>query len=357
MSFAKMLLLPCFLLAYSPVFAVDTDVSSGPLKGKLLDAVHQTYYCFPGFSAREGNREGLVLESRSYYSNEFRGYTFNPDYETLDADGRLSESRAEELTAMDYESLVLEAGISRQFGAHHRMGLTFRLYSYYGGVFDPVIEGFHSLFHLPNASREYFPQGGATISVQNSNGVQIEQQGAGILLGDTEVYGIRTLYENRDSALALAWALELPTGSKGTPAGNGYIDTGLQILWERALGKSFVLHLQQGLVIPGELLFSSGEADPYPISQSMAAFEWRPEGFWSYFLQTRINSSPLRSDAELNHSLFTWADQFELPVTSLLVGARYIRGPWEFQCYFEEDALTHEGPDILVSFSAVRKIR
>ncbi len=327
------------------------------MKGKLLDAVHQTYYCFPGFSAREGDLEGLVVESRMYYINEFRGYIFDPDYESLDKDGRLSACRARELTAMDYESLVLEAGLSGQLGDHHRVGINFRIYSYFGGIFDPFIEGFHSFFQLPNASREYFPQGETTISVQNSNGVLIEQQGPGILFGDTEVYGVRSLYSGGDSALALAWALELPTGSKGTPAGNGYLDSGVQILWEKSLGDSFVLHLQQGIVVPGELIFSAGKADPYPISQSLAALEWRPEGAWSYFLQTRINTSPLRSDAELNHSLFTWADQFELPVTSLLFGTRYTEGPWELQIYAEEDALTHEGPDILISVSAVRKIR
>ena len=40
---------------------------------------------------------------------------------------------------------------------------------------------------------------------------------------------------------------------------------------EKNLRKQFVLHLQQGIVIPGELIFPGSGADPYPVSQSLVA--------------------------------------------------------------------------------------
>ena len=161
----------------SAILFSDSGLLSGPLQGKLLDAPHQIYYCFPGFSARAASEPGLLVSTRAYYINEFRGYLFDPDNETLDEDGRLLPGRAEELTAMDYESLVLETEVSRQFGSSNRLGIVLRMYGYFGGVFDPLIEGFHSFFQLPNASREYFPMGGCSVFVKNSSAVSIELEG------------------------------------------------------------------------------------------------------------------------------------------------------------------------------------
>ena len=334
------------------------EVPSGPLRGKLLDAPHQIYYCFPGFSARDGLDDSLRVRTQAYYVNEFRGYAFDPDDEILDSDGRFADTaRAKELSAMDYESLVLEGEVSAHLGRNHRLGAVVRVYGYYGGVLDPLIEQFHGLFGFANASREYYPEGLTTVSVQNDRGVKIELDGPALLLGDIDVYGVWTLAGRPETALALAWAVELPTGQPGTPAGNGYPDAGLQILFEKRFGPAFALHFQQGVVVPGELIFPGAEANPLPISQTLAALEWHPVPLWSLILQTRIHTSPITSKAPLDHSLFPWADQFELPVTSLLIGARRGFRDWVLQFYIEEDTLTYEGPDILVSVSAEWKIR
>jgi Protein of unknown function (DUF3187) len=343
------LILASLLLLVSGRLEAD-PVSRGPLRGKLLDAPHQIYYSFPGFSARDGASDGLRVYGKGYYSNEFRGYAFDPDEENFDGDGRLSdENRADELSAMDFESLVLEFGGSMPFGADHRIGAALRVYAYYGGFLDPVIEYFHGAFGLANASREYFPQGSTSINVKNDRGVEIVLGGPDLLFGDTEVYGVWTVCEGARSAWAIAWAVELPTGKAGTPAGNGYVDFGLQLLYERVLTRGFVLHLQQGLVVPGEILFPGAKAEPLPISQSLAAIEWMTAGGWSLFLQTRIHTSPLTSSEPLSHSLFRGVDQFEMPVTSLQFGLRRDFGGWLLQGCLEEDALTHEGPDFVLS--------
>ena len=160
----------------------------------------------------------MRVYGRGYYSNEFRGYAFDPDEESFDEDGRLSDGdRASELSAMDFESLVLELGGSMPFGENHRIGVALRVFAWYGGFLDPVIESFHGIFGLANASREFFPQGGTVVNIKNDRGVQIELEGPGMLLGDTEVFGVWTMSEDAKRAWALAWAVELPTGKAGTP--------------------------------------------------------------------------------------------------------------------------------------------
>ncbi|WP_319563180.1 DUF3187 family protein [Marispirochaeta sp.] len=328
--------------------------SSGPLQGKLLDAPQQIYYSFPGFPAASGLDRSFHLRTQAYYLNEFRGYAFDPEDEVRGSDGRLSDDdRARELTAMDYEALVVDGTFSFPWGTDHRCGITLRLYGYYGGLFDPVIEGFHSIFGLPNASREYFPQGRAYTSINNDRGITIEMDGPSVLFGDTEIFGVWTFAHSPCTTWALAWALELPTGISGTPGGNGHIDAGLQLLYERSLGESFILHAQQGFVVPGELLFgSSGSADPFILSQSLLGLEWLFTDDWSFLGQTRIHTSPLSSSAPLNHSMFPDPKQFEMPVTSLQLGLRRTFDTWNLQIYLEQDFLTHEGPDILVSMAA-----
>ena len=238
-------------------------------------------------------------------------------------------------------------------GEAHRLGITLRCYSYFGGFFDPLIEGFHSAFGLPNASREYFSHDETYISIENDRGLTIELDEPAILLGDTEIFGIWTFFTTSKVAWGMAWALELPTGSRGTPGGNGYTDLGVQLLYERVLGESFVLHLQQGIVVPGELIFGSSEsANPYIISQTLACIEWQFASRWSLLGQTRIHTSPISTRMPLNHSLFSNADQFELPVTALQMGFRRSYDSWNLQVYFEQDFLTHEGPDILLSVAA-----
>ncbi|WP_319416824.1 DUF3187 family protein [Marispirochaeta aestuarii] len=348
---APFFLLPLFLVLF---FRPDPVFAHGPLRGKLLDVPHQIYYGFPGFSASQGLDRSVHARGQVYYLNEFRGYAFDPDEESLDEEGRFSDpDRARELTAMDFEALVLDSTLSFPFGRAHRMGISLRFYSYYGGFLDPAIEGFHSAFNLPNASREYFPQGKTAVSIDNDNGLTIELEGPGILPGDMEIFGIWTFSETRRTVWGLAWAVELPTGKKGTPGGNGHTDLGAQLLFEHLLGESFVLHLQQGFVVPGELIFGAGgAANPLLISQSLAGLEWLCSDAWSLLGQIRIHTSPLTSRAPLNHSLFPGPDQFEMPVTALQTGFRRSYDSWSLQIYLEQDFLTHEGPDILLSVAA-----
>ena len=354
-GFFRNMLLTLFLV----VFIEHSHMHAfGPLRGKLLDAPHQIYYSFPGFSASDGLDRSVRTRAQFYYMNEFRGYAFDPDDENLDDEGRFSDSeRAKELTAMDFEALVLDGTLSFPFGHAHRMGLSLRFYAYYGGFLDSAIEGFHSAFNLPNASREYFHQGETAVSIKNDRGVTIELEGPGVLPGDMELFGIWTFSENRRTVWGLAWALELPTGKKGTPGGNGYADIGAQLLYEHRVGESFVLHLQQGFVVPGELIFrAGGDAKPLLISQSLAALEWLCSDTWSVLGQIRVHTSPLTSRAPLNHSLFPGPDQFEMPVTALQMGFRRSYDTWDLQVYLEQDFLTHEGPDILLSVAADWKI-
>ena len=91
--------------------------ADGPLRGKLLDVPHQIYYAFPGFSASDGLDRSVRARGQLYYINEFRGYSFDPEDESLDNDGKLSDSqRARDLTAMDFEALVMDSTISFPVG-------------------------------------------------------------------------------------------------------------------------------------------------------------------------------------------------------------------------------------------------
>jgi hypothetical protein len=330
----------------------------GPLRSAVLDPPHQPYYSFPGFDARAGTVEEIRLHTTAYYLNEFRSYYFDPEEEETGAEGRIEDTgRREELIAMDFESAVLETGLSLPLGRNHRIGTVLRIHSYHGGFMDPLIEGFHGLFGFPNAQRHYFSQGNTHISVENDRAVEIELDGPALLLGDIPLYGIWTFAADGKSAWAAAWAVELPAGRGGTPAGNGHVDLGAALLWQRSFSHAWTLHLRQGIVLPGELLSPSAEASPLPSGQSLLSLEWMPAAGWSILAQTRIHTSFLSSDQPYAHPHFLVIDEFELPVTSLQIGFKRRWERWTLQGFFEEDTFTHEGPDIVFSLGLTRHLR
>ena len=119
-----------FFCALLPLYGQEDYMLSGPLYGKNYYLPHLPVYSFPGFSPRSGQRGDRYLTAGYTGINEFVAYD-------------------EETTALDYESSVMEAGVSWRPQDRLLVGADLRLISYYGGFMDPLIESFHSIFDFP----------------------------------------------------------------------------------------------------------------------------------------------------------------------------------------------------------------
>jgi hypothetical protein len=324
-----------FLFLLLPPLSADGDyVLTAPLYGRNYYLPHLPVYSFPGFSPRSGQTGDRYLSLSYTGLDEFVAY----DTETA---------------ALDYESSLLEASYLFRPADNLILGADARVLSYYAGFADDVIEAFHSLFGFPNGGREFFPRNNLFIDLDNRLGADLALDEPLIAPGDTDLFLVWTFRETSALSLALAGALKLPTGSLGSLSGSGYADTGLQILGEWRFHPRWSLHLQEGMVLPGDWLIrgitgETGYAEK-PQSQSYLALRYSPAEKWAVTAQFRINTSPISSDRVRVYSGLGEVALFTLPQTAFQLGVKKSFGDWILQCHFEEDPFTYEGADILVS--------
>lgn len=328
-----------FLLCF--IHPVPGEGVSGPLYGKNFYLPHLPVYSFPGFSPRSG-RAGTMSFSQGYTGvNEIMAYNVKE-------------------RALDYESSILEGRFGYRILDNLLLGAESRLIFYYPGFMDPVIELWHRIFHFPNGGREFFPRGDIDIFIDNSTGRNMSLSGSSAFPGDTDLFCVWTFREGRALILALAGALKIPTGSFSRATGSGYPDAGVQILGEWLFHPRWSVHLHQGFVLPGDLLFGALGEGAYagrPQWQSFWGLEFRLQESLSLLLQFRVNSSPIASSRTVSKPLCGSIPLFTLIQNSLQLGFRKAWGDWSMQFYIEEDPFPHEGADILFSLSLAKSFR
>ncbi|MDC7224325.1 MAG: DUF3187 family protein [Spirochaetales bacterium] len=331
-----------FLALLFPLHSQTEDYSlTGPLYGKNYYLPHLPVYSFPGFSPRSGQAGDSYISTAYTTLNEFVAY------DTATA-------------ALDYESSILDLSYSYRWADDLIFGVEGRLIAYYGGFADSIIENFHSFFGFPNAGREYFDQNDLYIFMDNADGTDLTLESAVLALGDTDLSAVWTFYEEGLFHLALAGALKVPTGSLDSCTGSDWVDAGVQFLGEWTFRSRWSLHFQQGFVIPGDwlgsVLFDWDSYSESPVSQTFLALEFAPRSDWRLISQFRINTSPVSSDLTRTYTLWGDVSFFTLPQTALQIGVKKGFGDWTLQAYFEEDPLTYEGADILVSLRVNRAL-
>lgn len=333
----------------------------GPLIGRNLYAPHLPWYSFPGYRASAGVPGDLEFRTAIYYLNEFSAYPFDPSAEPLRPDGKLTEPGQDYYTALDYESTVWELGVDWQINREWRVGVDWRLHGRYGGFMDPVIEGWHNLFGVPNAGREYFDQGRTQIQILTDRGIAIDTAGPHVTAGDLDLRAQWTGVDRPKWALATTFALKIPTGSRTYGTSSGWFDLAwmLQLDWNP--GKRFAFYFQGGLIFPFEAVFDVDATRPSIMFQGIPSVEFRVTEGFSILLQMNIQSSPVSGSAASSpsgayvHPTFGQTTMFALAQTDLKVGVKGRAGRnrrWLIQFYFEEDLLTWEGPDLVLNLMA-----
>jgi hypothetical protein len=256
---------------------------------------------------------------------------------------------------LDYEGTALDLSLNWRLRGDILIGVDSRIISYYGGLFDPVIEGWHNFFGFPNGGREYYSKNDVFVNIDNGSGRDISLSHPLVGLGDMDFYGIWTFYSEPFLNMAAAGAVKLPTGSLSSGTGSNFIDLGCQFLSSWEFHPLWMVHFQQGLVLPGDLWTPVGENyASFISSQTFLAIQFMPRYDWSLILQTRINTSPLFSDQIRYTTLWGASPLFTMPQTSLQAGFKKAWKTWALQVHIEEDPLTYEGLDILFSVKITR---
>jgi hypothetical protein len=237
---------------------------------------------------------------------------------------------------LDGETRRLTLSLRHGLSAGWEAGATLPILGHDGGVLDPLIEGWHELFQLPNGGREDLPRGKLLYSYRNGEeDVRLADSAGGI--GDLRMHTARRLGES----LALRASLKLPTGEVAALTGSGGVDLATSLHFSSPRSENgLYTHISVGALLgqKGELL---PQAREQVIGFGSATLGWQTSERWHLKVQLDAHSaawdSPIESLGE--------------PSLQLVVGATADLSPhWALDVAFSEDLTVERSPDIVFQF-------
>ncbi len=216
-------------LALLALGALPAAAASGlPVTGPLsVDNAYPAILPFlvlPAEDPQDLGRRGLALKLAATYGN-----CFHWDPEVL-------YPGLEVLIDAEVLKLSLSAAWSPTRGLSVGAGLS--LVGEYGGFLDPLIQGVHDFFWLPNGDRELRPQNRYGFRIVRDGQVLVDLEEPFWALGDLVFSAKWTLRDGRAGGFgaALQAALSLPVGSVSRFTSSGRLAAGLGALasWRRS---------------------------------------------------------------------------------------------------------------------------
>ena len=143
---------------------------------------------------------------------------------------RLSR-RGPDLLILDGETWRNSLFFSKTIGAGWSISLEMPHYRIAGGVLDDVVDGWHSLFGLPDGGRNNRPEGDVLFQMAKNDDVFYELGSGASGVGDAQIGLAYAL--GRDDGLHVRVTVELPTGDEDLLAGSGSTDWAVTLLRSR----------------------------------------------------------------------------------------------------------------------------
>ena len=175
------------------------------------------------------------------------------------ANNLLIPSPSEGATVVE-DNEVQRLGFTWRRGTGHgvEVGMETSLLWRNGGFLDPLLSGYHKLIGVSGngpdnpAGRDAYAQYHSLLLLKDAQGNTLVDQGAAFGLGETTLTIRRSLLPvQRRSALALRFALKLPTGNPTLLLGSGSVDAGLSLDLRYSVGREIILYANAGGVAMG----------------------------------------------------------------------------------------------------------
>lgn len=135
---------------------------------------------------------------------------------------------AGDVLRMDGETVRLRAYYQKPVGDKWSLQVDVPYIHQSGGVLDDVIDGWHSIFNMPDGGRNFRPEGALEyrFAAGGSEFYQLGRSASG--LGDIQLGFSRRIGD--DTGLTLSGAVKLPTGDEDVLAGSGAMDFSVSLL-------------------------------------------------------------------------------------------------------------------------------
>jgi len=314
-------------------FNLSAEGGKGPLWGKNYYVPFLPFYSFPGVKAGSGNAYDLNITFSQYYIQD------------IVTEFHLSGSELIKERFIDYEGYILEPTVSFNPADTVEVGLTTRLHTYYGGIFDPVFESFHGLFEFPNGGRDSYPLNDVYINIHTDSGLDLNLTEPDAAMGDTDLFCKWTVFSRRFIDLAIFSALKIPTGTMESVSGSGYMDLSFALLSDFNITGWFSLYIQNGIILPGQL-FLKDVPSPEPMYSLLTSFEFIISPKISLVAQFRLMSSPIKEGSVIPDNI-SYSVKLHRLLTNIMAGVVMDLSGYRLQVSIEEDAFTNNGADLI----------
>jgi hypothetical protein len=243
---------------------------------------------------------------------------------------------------IDLETAVLDLELRTLINEKTEASLYVPFISYNSGFMDGALDGFHSTFGLNDYGRSKRPHDDFLFIVSRDGSPLIRGRSGEAGPGDLRAALKRALREG-DPYLSLYGFIELPTGDPKRGFGNGDIDWGLSLHFQKSLGEGLGSYLGTGVVVPGDYRAAGtfGLDEYFYLS---TAVMWEYSKDVSLVGQALFKGSPYSTGVR---------DVDTASVVSSL-GGRYGIGNGSYlELVFTEDPSTAGAPDLAVGLNYI----
>jgi hypothetical protein len=245
---------------------------------------------------------------------------------------------------LDMEVSELNLRLKKNIKDFLEVGIDIPLASFNSGFMDGFLNSYHEAFGFPDYGRSNRPDNEFLYDVRREGVPIIDGSGGRITIGDIRL-SVKKPILYGDPTISIKGDLEFPTGDAEAGYGNGSIDAGIAILFDKKVSDNVKTYLNIGAVFPGDLKgHETVELKEYLYGGAgVEAYPWKNLGL---LCQVLIQGSP-----------YPKTDISAVDRTAVLLsfGGRYLFGKNALELSFTEDPNTSGAPDFSITFSFKRK--
>jgi hypothetical protein len=245
---------------------------------------------------------------------------------------------------LDMEVTELNLRLKKNIKDFLEIGVDIPIVSFNSGFMDGFLHSYHETFGFPNYGRSNRPDNEFLYEVRREGALIVDGNGGSITLGDIRL-SLKKPILYGDPAISIKGDLEFPTGDAKDGYGNGSIDAGIAILFDKKLSEKFMAYCNLGAVFPGDL---KGHE-----TVELKEYIYGGAGVEAYLLK----NLSLLGQVFIQGSPYPKTDIAAVDRTAVLLsfGGRYLSGKNSVELSFTEDPNTSGAPDFTVNFSFKRK--
>jgi hypothetical protein len=244
---------------------------------------------------------------------------------------------------LDMEVTELNLRLKKIVNDFLEVGVDVPIASFSSGFMDGFINSFHEAFGFRDYGRSSRPDNVFLYDVKRDGAPVVDGRGCRITIGDIRL-SLKKPILIGDPAISIKGDLEFPTGDAKDGYGNGSIDAGIAMLFDKKLSEKVKTYLNIGAVFPGDLKgHKTIELREYVYGGAgVEAYLWKNLGLLG---QIFVQGSP-----------YPKTDIAAIDRTAVLVslGGRYLFGKNSLEISLTEDPSTSGAPDFTLNLSFKR---